>query len=78
MRSAKCARARDTRQRRVAGAVQAAQPKSWQADVVEDGALGDLPRVDGDPIANLDRIADPRKNFVVIMKYGKIYKNTVQ
>jgi hypothetical protein len=47
-------------------------------DVVEDGALGHLPRVDGDPIANLDRIADPRKNFVVIMKYGKFYKNTVQ
>ena len=33
--------------------------------------------VDGDPIANLNLVADPDKNFVVIMKDGKIYKNSL-
>jgi len=33
--------------------------------------------VDGNPLQNLDLIVDPAKNFVVIMKDGKIYKNTV-
>jgi hypothetical protein len=32
--------------------------------------------VDGDPIANIDLVADPENNFLVIMKDGKIYKNT--
>jgi hypothetical protein len=54
------------------------KPNPGKLNVVEDGSLGHLPRVDGDPIANLDLIPDPRKNFVVIMKYGQIYKNTVQ
>jgi len=30
------------------------------------------------PLQNLDLVADPAKNFVVIMKDGKIYKNTVK
>ena len=30
---------------------------------------------DGDPIKNLELVADPDKNFKVIMKDGKIYKN---
>jgi imidazolonepropionase-like amidohydrolase len=33
--------------------------------------------VDGNPIENISLIADPEKNFVVIMKDGKIYKNTL-
>jgi hypothetical protein len=33
--------------------------------------------VDGDPIANIKLIEDPAKNFVVIMKLGKIFKNTL-
>ena len=33
--------------------------------------------VDGDPIANITLIEDPAKNFVVIMKDGKIYKNAL-
>jgi len=40
-------------------------------------ALADLLLVNGDPIANIDLIADPEKNFVVIMKDGKIYKNSL-
>jgi imidazolonepropionase-like amidohydrolase len=45
--------------------------------VVEDGALADLLLVDGNPLADIALIADPAKNFVVIMKDGVIYKNTL-
>jgi len=44
--------------------------------VVQEGAYADLILVDGNPLQNLDLVADPGKNFVVIMKDGKIYKNT--
>jgi len=37
--------------------------------------ISDLLLVDGDPIANINLVADPTKNFVVIMKDGKVYKN---
>jgi len=33
--------------------------------------------VNGDPIANLDLIGDPSRNFRVIMKDGSVYKNTL-
>jgi imidazolonepropionase-like amidohydrolase len=46
--------------------------------VVEAGAYADLLLVDGDPMANVDLIGDPAKNFVVIMKDGKVYKNTLR
>ena len=52
-------------------------PYPGKLGVVEQGALADLLLVDGDPIANIKLIADPVKNFVVIMKDGKIYKNTL-
>jgi imidazolonepropionase-like amidohydrolase len=45
--------------------------------VVEPGALADLILVDGDPLAKLDLLVDPAKNFVVIIKDGKVYKNTL-
>ncbi|WP_394229840.1 amidohydrolase family protein [Shewanella colwelliana] len=43
--------------------------------VVKEGAYADLILVDGNPLKDLDLVADPAKNFVVIMKDGKIYKN---
>lgn len=46
--------------------------------MVESGALADLLLVDGDPLANIDLIGDPAKNFVVIMKDGKVYKNSLR
>jgi imidazolonepropionase-like amidohydrolase len=52
-------------------------PYPGKLGVVEEGALADLLLVDGDPLANIELIADPAKNFVVIMKDGKIYKNTL-
>ncbi len=45
---------------------------------VEEGALADLILVDGDPLKDLKLLADPDKNFLVIMKDGQIYKNTLQ
>ena len=44
--------------------------------VVEKGALADLLLVEGNPLENIQLIADPARNFVVIMKDGRIYKNT--
>jgi imidazolonepropionase-like amidohydrolase len=50
-------------------------PYPGRLGVVEDGALADLLLVDGNPIENIRLIEDPAKNFLVIMKGGKIYKN---
>jgi imidazolonepropionase-like amidohydrolase len=52
-------------------------PYPGKLGVVEQGALADLLLVDGDPIANIKLVEDPAKNFLVIMKDGKIYKNTL-
>jgi imidazolonepropionase-like amidohydrolase len=50
-------------------------PYAGKLGVVEEGALADLLLVDGDPLENLNLVADPAKNFLVIMKDGKVYKN---
>jgi imidazolonepropionase-like amidohydrolase len=50
-------------------------PYPGKLGVVQEGALADLLLVDGNPIADIKLVADPAKNFVVIMKDGKIYKN---
>ena len=55
----------------------ARNPYPGRLGVVEVDALADLLLVDGDPIANLALVADPAKNFVVIMKDGKIHKNSL-
>jgi imidazolonepropionase-like amidohydrolase len=52
-------------------------PYPGKLGVVEEGALADLIVVDGDPLANIKLVEDPGKNFVVIMKDGKIFKNTL-
>jgi imidazolonepropionase-like amidohydrolase len=52
-------------------------PYPGKLGVVEEGALADLLLVDGDPVANIKLIEDPAKNLVVIMKDGKIYKNSL-
>ena len=53
-------------------------PYPGKLGVVEQGALADLLLVDGDPLDNISLIVDPGKNFLVIMKDGKIYKNTLE
>jgi imidazolonepropionase-like amidohydrolase len=52
-------------------------PYPGSLGVVEEGALADLLLVDGDPVANISLIGDPAKNFLVIMKDGRIYKNSI-
>jgi len=52
-------------------------PYPGKLGVVEQGALADLLVVDGNPLENIDLIADPANKFLVIMKDGVIYKNTI-
>jgi imidazolonepropionase-like amidohydrolase len=53
-------------------------PYPGRVGVVEEGALADLLLVDGDPIENIRLVAEPARNFLVIMKDGKVYKNALQ
>ncbi len=50
-------------------------PYPGKLGVVEEGALADLILVDGNPLENIQLIADPAKNFFIIMKDGKVAKN---
>jgi imidazolonepropionase-like amidohydrolase len=52
-------------------------PYPGKLGVIEEGALADLLLVDGNPIEDIKLIEDPVKNFVIIVKDGKIYKNTL-
>ena len=45
--------------------------------VIAEGAYADLILVDGNPLEDIDLIADPHTNFDLIMKDGVIYKNTL-
>jgi len=53
-------------------------PYPGKLGVVEEGALADLLLVDGNPLENLQLVANPSKNFLVIMKDGRIYKNLIR
>lgn len=46
--------------------------------VIKEGAYADLILVDGNPLEDLSLVADPDTNFVLIMKDGKVYKNTIK
>jgi imidazolonepropionase-like amidohydrolase len=52
-------------------------PYPGKLGVIEAGALADLILVDGDPLANLKLIADPDRNFLLIMKDGRIVKDAL-
>jgi imidazolonepropionase-like amidohydrolase len=52
-------------------------PYPGKLGVIEEGALADLLLVDGNPLENIKLIEDPARNFVVIMKDGKFYKNVL-
>jgi len=53
-------------------------PYPYKLGVIEEGAYADLILVNGNPIENIQLIADPDKNFLLIMKDGLVYKNTIQ
>jgi imidazolonepropionase-like amidohydrolase len=46
--------------------------------VIKEGAYADLILVDGNPLENLDLVADPDQHFDLIMKDGVIYKNALR
>ncbi len=52
-------------------------PYQGKLGVIEEGALADLLVVDGNPINDINFVSKPDKNFMVIMKDGKIYKDTL-
>jgi imidazolonepropionase-like amidohydrolase len=52
-------------------------PYPGKLGVIEEGAYADMLLVEGNPLSNLSVVADYDKNFKVIVKNGKIYKNTI-
>jgi len=53
-------------------------PYPGKLGVIEEDALADLLIVDGNPIEDIELVARPDKNFMIIMKDGKIYKDTLR
>lgn len=53
-------------------------PYPGKLGVIEEGAYADMLVVDGNPIANIELLEDPEKNFVVIIKDEKIFKNSLK
>ena len=53
-------------------------PYPGKLGVVQEGALADLLLVDGDPTTNIRLIEEPAKSLLVIMKDGKVYKNSLK
>jgi imidazolonepropionase-like amidohydrolase len=46
--------------------------------VLEEGAYADMILVDSNPLKNLDLMEDYERNFVLIMKDGIVYKNSLK
>jgi imidazolonepropionase-like amidohydrolase len=51
--------------------------KAGKLGVIEEGAYADMILVDGNPLKKLDLVGNPEKNFVLIVKDGVVYKNTL-
>jgi imidazolonepropionase-like amidohydrolase len=52
-------------------------PYPGKLGVIEQGAYADVILVEGNPLNDLNLVADPARNFKIIMKDGVIYKNTL-
>ena len=52
-------------------------PYPGRLGLLEDGALADLLVVDGNPLDDINLLADAAKNLKVIMKDGVLYKDTI-
>ncbi len=52
-------------------------PYEGRLGVIEEGALADLLLVFGNPLESLSLMAGPAENFLIIMKDGEIFKNTL-
>lgn len=55
----------------------ARNPYPAKLGVIEAGAYADLLVVDGDPLRDIALIADPDRTLVMVMKDGRIHKNTL-
>lgn len=53
-------------------------PYPKKLGVIKEGAYADMILVDGNPIENIKLVTDPEKNFLLIMKNGVVYKNTIK
>lgn len=53
-------------------------PYAGKLGIIEPGALADLLLVEGNPLDDITLVEDPDKNFVVIMKDGKIHKDAMK
>jgi imidazolonepropionase-like amidohydrolase len=53
-------------------------PYRGKLGVVEEGALADLLLVEGDPTADIRVLENPGRNFRVVMKDGRVFKNTLR
>lgn len=51
--------------------------KEAKLGVIQPGAWVDVLLVDGDPTQDIRLLADPERNLLVIVKDGRVYKNTV-
>ncbi len=52
-------------------------PYPRKLGVIEEGAYADIILVSGNPLENIQLIADPEKNFLLIMKNGEVVKNKI-
>lgn len=52
-------------------------PYAARLGIVAPGAFADLLVVDGNPLEDIALLADPEKNLSVVMKGGRVYKNTL-
>ena len=53
-------------------------PYPGKLGVIEEGAYADLLLINGDPLKDITILTKPEENLALIMKDGKIFKNTVR
>jgi len=53
-------------------------PYPHKLGVIEEGAYADILLINGDPLKDIKILTDSEKNIALIMKDGKIYKNTIK
>lgn len=52
-------------------------PYPGKLGVIEEGALADILLINGNPLKDISILTKPKENLVLIMKDGKIFKNTI-
>lgn len=53
-------------------------PYPGKLGVIEEGALADILLINGNPLENIRILTRPEEHLALIMKDGKIYKNTIE